>query len=628
MNVFFKNFLGAITLIFGLFFTQVVVAQTAKEWNEKAKKYIETEPQKAYELLLKAQTQKGNSDDLQENIELNISIVKRIQGEFKESIRLSEMVLQKTANTQTKASVYNNLGSAYKRMGENEKAMKNYLSAHELYTQQKNWKDAATVENNIGLLYQALENFPKAKTYHQTALEHFTQLKDQAGISKSYNMLGIVSANEDDLEMALSYFQKSYKIELAQANKVGISEAVNNIGGIYFYMGELDSALVYFKKSLEIDRKNKDYSNLADGMNNIAEVYMNVEDFKNAKLYLDSAMQLAINQKYANAYLLSLETYSYLHELSGDLGKANNYLRRYYAAKDSVAELSNLKNINELETKYQTEKKEKQLLAKEIELKKKSNLIVLTTTLLVAFLIIGFLIYRALKLKNQQQKQEFELKEAISVIDTQNKLQEQRLAISRDLHDNIGAQLTFVISSIDTLKYAFKITDEKINAKLRSISNFTKDTITELRDTIWAMNHDTITFEDIQTRISSFVEKAKIAQENVAFQFEIGAELSHVELSSVVGMNIYRIIQEGINNALKYAEPTQISIIIQMIDNELTITVKDNGKGFDTNETETGNGLRNMKKRADEINATYHFSSKIGEGTEIALIVSNFDFVK
>lgn len=87
-------------------------------------------------------------------------------------------------------------------------------------------------------------------------------------------------------------------------------------------------------------------------------------------------------------------------------------------------------------------------------------------------------------------------------------------------------------------------------------------------------------------------------------------------------MNIYRIIQEGINNALKYAEPTQISINIQAIENELIIKVKDNGKGFDTNEIEAGNGLRNMKKRADEINATYHFSSKVGEGTEISLIQS------
>jgi signal transduction histidine kinase len=124
-------------------------------------------------------------------------------------------------------------------------------------------------------------------------------------------------------------------------------------------------------------------------------------------------------------------------------------------------------------------------------------------------IIISFLVYRTLKLKNKQQKQEYELKYAIEEIAHQNKLQEQRLSISRDLHDNIGAQLTFIISSIETLKQAFNIKDEKINNKLTSISNFTKDTITELRDTIWAMNHSEIDFNEIRNRILNFVEKAE-----------------------------------------------------------------------------------------------------------------------
>ena len=75
-------------------------------------------------------------------------------------------------------------------------------------------------------------------------------------------------------------------------------------------------------------------------------------------------------------------------------------------------------------------------------------------------------------------------------IETQNKLQEQRLRISRDLHDNIGAQLTFIISSIDNLKFGFTDISEKLGSKLSNISSFTQQTIYELRDTIWAMNKE------------------------------------------------------------------------------------------------------------------------------------------
>ncbi|MCY7361581.1 MAG: histidine kinase, partial [Ignavibacteria bacterium] len=134
------------------------------------------------------------------------------------------------------------------------------------------------------------------------------------------------------------------------------------------------------------------------------------------------------------------------------------------------------------------------------------------------------------------------------------------LTISRDLHDNIGAQLTFIISSVDNIKYAFDLQNTKLDDKLQKISNFTKDTIVELRDTIWAMNNNAISFEDLRSRILNFIEKAKVAKENINFKFNIDEKLNKVELTSIVGMNIYRTIQEAVNNAIKYANPTEIEM--------------------------------------------------------------------
>ena len=100
------------------------------------------------------------------------------------------------------------------------------------------------------------------------------------------------------------------------------------------------------------------------------------------------------------------------------------------------------------------------------------------------------------KMKTLQLQKENELKDALLKIETQNRLQEQRLQISRDLHDNIGAQLTFIISSVDSLKYAFADGNPRLEDKLNNISSFTKETIYELRDTIWAMNKEEITIEN------------------------------------------------------------------------------------------------------------------------------------
>ncbi len=275
----------------------------------------------------------------------------------------------------------------------------------------------------------------------------------------------------------------------------------------------------------------------------------------------------------------------------------------------------------ELQIKFDTAKKEKQILEQKNLEKKRMNTIKILGILFCFGIIISFLVYRTLKLKNKQQKQEYELKYAIEEIAHQNKLQEQRLSISRDLHDNIGAQLTFIISSIETLKQAFNIKDEKINNKLTSISNFTKDTITELRDTIWAMNHSEIDFNEIRNRILNFVEKARKSTENINIAFERDPILDNLHFSSVDGMNIYRITQEAVNNAMKYAEAKNILLNAKSVDHQVQITVTDDGRGFDIDETELGNGIRNMEKRASELNSALSINSETGKGTIITLVI-------
>ncbi|MFD2725385.1 sensor histidine kinase [Hyunsoonleella rubra] len=204
----------------------------------------------------------------------------------------------------------------------------------------------------------------------------------------------------------------------------------------------------------------------------------------------------------------------------------------------------------------------------------------------------------------------------------QKKLYEQRLKISRDLHDNIGAQLTFIISSIENLPYGFKISDSKLKAKLQSISAFAKETIYELRDTIWAMNKNKISLDDLQMRISNFVEKANTHSEKTEFSFSVDNSISKdIKFGAIKGMNIYRIIQEAINNAFKYAEAKQVSVSISNAGESIKIQICDDGKGFDLQAVENGNGLNNIKKRAKEIGATVNIESKVDKGTNIHLVV-------
>ena len=232
--------------------------------------------------------------------------------------------------------------------------------------------------------------------------------------------------------------------------------------------------------------------------------------------------------------------------------------------------------------------------------------------------LLGFLFFNQQKLKNRQLKKEGELKTALAKIETQNSLQEQRLRISRDLHDNIGSQLTFIISSIDNLKFGFSNMEEKLSNKLQGISAFTTQTIYELRDTIWAMNKNMISFEDLQSRIINFIDNAKLASEKTKFSFNIATGINeNYTLTSMQGMNIYRIIQESVNNALKYSNAPNIEVSISRENEILIFTIIDDGNGFNKDLITLGNGLNNIKKRTKDLKGILEISSEEKKGTEI-----------
>jgi len=239
--------------------------------------------------------------------------------------------------------------------------------------------------------------------------------------------------------------------------------------------------------------------------------------------------------------------------------------------------------------------------------------------LAIILAIVGYLLYSQQKLKNRQLKQEGELRAALAQIETQNKLQEQRLLISRDLHDNIGAQLTFIISAIENLKY-FDPIKEQLTQRYDTIANFTKQTITELRDTIWAMNAGQVSWEQLSGRISDYLQRAQLTDEKVSFEFLGGENLEpNLRFDSASGIQIYRVLQEAIQNAIKYSEASAIQVSISQEKNTLKLQIKDNGKGFEESKITPGNGLYNMRKRAEELGGSLRIQSKTDEGTTITL---------
>ncbi|MGG5485591.1 tetratricopeptide repeat-containing sensor histidine kinase [Gaetbulibacter sp. PBL-D1] len=622
MKTFWLTVFGILYFSIGFSQNNVVVL------NDSAMDMYKTNPQKSIELLEKALSI-SEKNKIANNIALsknNLGIVKRDLGLFTEAKLLSTAALETSTDSIIIASAYNNVGACNRNLGLYEDALAAYVEALKIYDAKSMDSHRATVTNNIGTVYSYLGMNQQAIENHLKAKDIFEAEDNKKGMSEVYNSIAIIYANDGDLLKSLDYFKASLKLEEDLNSQKGIAESTNNVGAVYYYLEEIDSALLYFNKSVKAERAIGNQTGIGATYNNIADVLIENNRLEEAKVYLDSGYYYTRKAKSATDIETALHNYSQYYEAKNQPQKALEYYKSFTLFRDSILNIETNGKVAELEIQYQTEKKEKEILSqradlaeKELDLSKKNNYILGLVALAVVLSLLGYLVYSQQKIKNRQLLRENQLKDALAKIETQSKLQDQRLRISRDLHDNIGAQLTFIISSLDNLKYGFKL-PEKLGDKLKSISTFTSSTIYELRDTIWAMNKNEISIEDLQSRISNFIDKAHIASEGIEFNFKKGEQINDdLQFTSVEGMNIYRIIQESVNNAIKYAEATKITVEVNQVNDKLLVQVSDNGKGFDALKVELGNGLNNMKKRAYEIDGELTVTSAEGNGTIVKL---------
>ncbi|RXR20484.1 tetratricopeptide repeat-containing sensor histidine kinase [Flavobacterium amnicola] len=536
---------------------------------------------------------------------------------------LSAYAIRKKRNDKVgMAKVSINLASIYNKENKKELALKSYLEAVDYFEKINNQEVVSLTNANIAELFLDLKNYEKASKYINKAIEFQKINKQYNGLTSSYLTLGNIKLRSKDTINALKYYNKSIEMSKKTSNNITLVAALNNISKIKNDQNknkEAEKIIQQTEKLLSKIKKTKDDTSYS--FNKISSL-LKSKKYNEAKTLL-----LQLKKDYTNDEVYKLEllqTYQYFVQTFGYLNQPDSvsyYSNASMKLQDKIIELTVGKQTNELESKYQTAKKEKALLEKDIALKNSRFFIFGALVLAVFMGVLGFLFLRQQKIKNKQQKQEFELKSALGKIESQNELQEQRLSISRDLHDNIGSQLTFIISSVENLKYGIGNTNPKAETKLSQISNFTKSTITELRDTIWAMNTNEIVFDDLRVRILNFLDNARIAQETIAFDFNIDEGLKEVKLTSLVWVNIYRTTQEAVNNAVKYSDATKISINVNEIGNQIQIQIKDNGKGFDLAQINRGNGLFNMEKRISDIGGDFSLQSVINQGTIILISI-------
>jgi signal transduction histidine kinase len=220
-----------------------------------------------------------------------------------------------------------------------------------------------------------------------------------------------------------------------------------------------------------------------------------------------------------------------------------------------------------------------------------------------ALLLLALAFVRQMFLKRQQTAQQ-----------TQLKLQEERLRISRDLHDNIGAELTYISSVIDQKTFGMKDPEEK--REYERLSDSSRSAMAQLRETIWAIKTEEITIEKFATKLNELSRKYS---EGLGVKLSVAQSGENYLLPTAKVINLFRVCQEAINNAIKYSGCSEIRLELNAENNVLNMSIVDNGKGFDTATTKTGYGLQNMRERIEELGGKYTLQSGVDKGTEISI---------
>jgi serine phosphatase RsbU (regulator of sigma subunit)/Tfp pilus assembly protein PilF len=267
------------------------------------------------------------------------------------------------------AIVYRLRGVAYVNLGKYEESLKCYFDALRFAESAHNNKDIASILNNIGVNYWYQKSFAKAKEYYLKAHALRLAIGNKKEISKSLNNLGIISVELRDFAEAIRYYTQSLAIKKEIGDETGIANCYNNLGIVYEELKKPGPALENYKLALALFEKIDDTRGKLVSYNNIANIMRLKKDFAGAELHAKKGLAIAqeINDKEdikASFEILAGSCYN-----QGKYKDAYDYLAQYSLVKDTLYSLSKAEAMQEMETRYQTEKKEQELQIKDLRIR-------------------------------------------------------------------------------------------------------------------------------------------------------------------------------------------------------------------------------------------------------------------
>ncbi|MDW3194272.1 MAG: tetratricopeptide repeat protein [Cytophagales bacterium] len=500
-----------------------------------------------------------------------------------------------------------NLAIAYQTLTNYDSAIVCYLKGA-TYCENHPIYDCAMLYNNMGITYQDQGEYEKAESYNYKALKVRSEALDSIGIADSYINIAGVHWYKGQIDSATFYVNRAYDIYLDRQYVRGQSLCLNNLGAVYNYQGKYNAAIDAYEKSISLHKKTLDRENLGVAYFNIAEPYLALKKYQQVLTYLDSALTVAGK---VGSKMILRETYnlqSRAYEQMGQIRDAWNSKELYHSYKDSITIESTDRQVAELETKFETEEKERKINEQELQLAQQELKIQrngwITGSVIVfsLFIIIMVLLQRnRQKLKSKQEMAEQRKRLLEQQIDAVvNSVEKERRRFSEDLHDGFGQYISLIRQKVDQLNVPTP------QSKKESIYNesekLLKEMGNELKNICFNLMPRTLIQQGLDAALNEYLFRINSGRKIATEYIPHGVEGQRFK--DVTEINLYRVCQEWTNNIMKYANARKLSVQLVLHEDQINLTIEDDGDGFDKQaiNQSTGNGWKNIQSRINLMN--------------------------
>lgn len=509
-------------------------------------------------------------------------------------------------------TILNSLGVNHFRLGEYDDAATYMLLTIQVLETQDKPKHLVYAYNNLATVLGINENYDDAISYYKKGYAILEKIKDTTIIANLASNTAIYIKKTNDFPEARKWALRA----IALAEKYDNPDAYSY--GNYI-MGtteeDLNQSLVFIKKAVDKSRISQNKTVLADALDIYSVKLSEKGRHKEAIKGIEEAIELHIQAGYNTGLLSAYANAGKIYYNARVYKTSAEYFQKHEDLYVNSLSDENKKRVNKLNTQYQTEKKEKQIAEQELKIQKqRTNLLfaIFGGTLVVSVLG-GIFIYnrKAQKIKLKQVRQEKEIATLNSFILGEER---ERNRISRDLHDSVAAQLGAAKMGLQSIPY---LEEEKKKAQFEKTARLITNIHRDVRRIAHNLLPITLEKEGLVAALNEFI--AEINQLGI-LEIEIDNQLSpQFHLSKRNELVLYRIIQELVNNILQHAQATEASIYLSDANEQLEITVSDNGIGFTNNQE--NQGLYSIRERSSTIGGIFSIESTEKRGSVATLII-------